>query len=131
MLLTQELAILNDRVKELRTIVTSLTLKEACSSIAYANYEQSTNFTDLHSNIDTLFEYAIAHKYPIVFDDDVQEIAFKVLEKCYEVRCDSEYGFLLGDSDIIAGLCNATGCVPEVGERFFNQHYTKQGVNRC
>jgi len=132
-LLTDELHALNKRVTELRSIVTSLTLLEACASLAYSHYEQSNNFRTLDSLKDTLYQYAIAHKnkrHIVKFDDDVQEEAFRVLEKCYDLRCNFEHGYLLGDGDITAGLVVATGCTSDVAERFFNQHYTKQGVVR-
>ena len=56
-LLTDELHALNKRVTELRSIVTSLTLLEACTSLAYSHYEQSNNFQTLDSLKDTLYQY--------------------------------------------------------------------------
>ena len=132
MLLTEELAVLKARVDELGTIAKDLTLEQLCTSIAYSHYEQSENFTTLDELKQILYSYCIAHtlkKEFIEFDAEVQEKAFIVLEGCYRVRC-SEYGFLLADSDIIAGLVLATDSNSEVAEMFFNQHCTKQGVVR-
>ena len=128
---TDELNMLYNRVLELGNILVGDSITELCDKVAYSHYMSSSYMT-----INELKQALILHTKDkeaqpnkVVFDDDIQEKAFRVLHTCYTVRC-GEHGFLLGDGDIISGLTVATGAPHHICERFFAQHYTKQGVVR-